>query len=40
MQKDIELSIGSLKLGIHYYKEKCKENGVKDKLKEAKENGE
>ena len=40
MQKDIELSIGSLKLGIHYYKEKCKENGVKDKLKEAKKDGE
>lgn len=40
MQKDIELCIGSLKLGIHAYKEKCKREGVDHKLKEDKENGE
>lgn len=38
MQKDIELSIGNLKLGIHQYKEKCKQNNVEHKLKETEEN--
>ena len=37
MQKDIELTIGNLKLGVYYYKEKCKENHVDDKLKELKD---